>query len=81
VTESRNEPEASPAPESRAATSRQVIGAVIWSFFGVRKNRAMQDDLARIRPHQVIIVGVILAAVFVLTLLAIVRIILATATG
>jgi len=47
----------------------------------VRKNQAMQDDLARIRPHQVIIVGVILAAVFVLTLLAIVRIIIATATG
>jgi hypothetical protein len=84
------EPESKPAPsaaESDDAASKpaaplgQVITAVVWSFFGVRRNQAMRDDLARIRPHQVIIVGVILAAVFVLTLIAVVRLILANATG
>ena len=69
-----------PASEPPPASLSQIVSAVLWSFFGVRKGKAMQRDVVTIKPHQVIIVGVILAALFVLTLLAIVRIIIANAT-
>lgn len=57
----------------------QVIGAVFWSFLGVRKGNAMRRDLVTIKPHQVIIVGVVIAALFVATLLLIVRLIISGA--
>jgi len=63
------------APSPPPATLWQVIGAVFWSFFGVRKGKAMQRDAVTIRPHQVIIVGVLIAAVLVATLLMLVRVI------
>ena len=68
-------PEQHDAPVPRAASLRQVMGAVFWSFFGVRKRAAMTRDLGAIRPHQVIIVGIIFAALFVLTLVLVVRLI------
>jgi len=52
-----------------------VIGAVFWSFFGVRKGKAMERDALTIRPHQVIIVGLAIAAALVVALLVLVRII------
>jgi len=53
----------------------QVVRAVFWSFFGVRRGDAMRRDLVTIRPHQVIIVGILVAAAFVVTLLVIVHIV------
>lgn len=55
------------------------MAAVFWSFFGVRKGNAMRRDAVTIRPHQVIIVGVVFAALFVFGLLALVRVILRSA--
>ena len=48
-----------PAPAQ--ASLRQVAGAVFWSFFGVRKGKAMRDDAVSIRPHQVIVLGIVFA--------------------
>jgi hypothetical protein len=48
---------------------------VLWSFFGVRKGKAMQRDVVTIKPHQVIIVGVLIAAGVVAGLLILVRLI------
>lgn len=45
----------------------------------MRKGNAMRKDAVTIRPHQVILVGVALAAVFVATLLLVVRLILKSA--
>jgi hypothetical protein len=59
----------------RRATMREVIGAVFWSFFGIRKGDAMRRDAVTIKPHQVIVVGILLAAVLVATLLILVRMI------
>ena len=59
----------------RRATLREVAGAVFWSFFGIRKGDAMRRDAVTIRPHQVIVVGIVLAAVLVGLLLILVRII------
>ena len=62
-------------PPARPATLREVLNAVFWSFFGVRKGEAMRRDTVTIKPHQVIIVGVLCAAVVVATLLILVRLI------
>lgn len=73
-------PPAGPEPGAPPqATLRQVVSAVFWSFFGVRKGNAMRRDAVTIRPHQVIIVGVALAALFVFGLLTLVRVILRSA--
>ena len=68
-----------PAAEPRQASLIQVAGAVFWSFFGVRKSATMQQDAVTIKPLQVIIVGVVLAAVIVLALLALVQVIVRSA--
>ena len=72
-------PAETPPPAPRNATFLQVVGAVFWSFFGVRKGSAMSRDTVTIKPQHVIIVGVLLAAVLVLVLLGIVRIIIRSA--
>jgi len=70
----------SSSPDSLpAAPLRQVVGAVFWSFFGVRKRAAMTTDVSRIRPWQVILIGLVFAALFVGTLITIVRIVVASA--
>lgn len=61
------------------ASLLQVIGAVFWSFFGVRKGNAMRRDMVTMKPHQVIIVGILIGVLFVATLLFIVRLIVAGA--
>jgi len=53
----------------------QTVLAVVSAFFGVR--RRSDHDSVRLKPLHVIVVGVVLAALFVLTLLTIVR----TVTG
>jgi uncharacterized transporter YbjL len=68
------DPDATP-PSPRQATLRQIVSAVFWSFFGVRKGDAMQRDVVTIKPHQVIIVGILIAAGLVVALLILVRII------
>ena len=62
--------------EPKPASLRQVAGAVFWSFFGVRKGEHMQRDEMTIKPLQVIVVGVALAAVCVFALLALVQLVL-----
>jgi len=62
-------------PPPRQATLWQIVVAVFWSFFGVRKGNAMRQDLVTIKPHQVIIVGILVAAGLVVALLILVRLI------
>ncbi len=51
----------------------QTISAVLWSFFGVRKGRDHDRDMALLNPVHVVITGVVLGVLFVLTLLMIVK--------
>jgi len=62
-------------PPPRQASLWQIVSAVFWSFFGVRKGDAMQRDAVTIKPHQVIIVGILIAAGLVVALLILVRLI------
>ena len=46
--------------------------AVFWSFFGIRKRRDYDADAESLKPAQVIIAGLIGAAVFVASMLLLV---------
>ncbi|MGH8642117.1 MAG: DUF2970 domain-containing protein [Burkholderiales bacterium] len=55
------------------ATSLQVAKAVLSAFIGIRKGAAHERDAVTITPVQAIVAGVIGAAVFVLSLVMLVR--------
>ena len=65
-----------PPPEDRAERRQagflQVLGAVFWSFFGVRKKAAGERDMVIIKPVHVIVAGVLGAAILVATLVTLV---------
>ncbi len=59
-------------PDRRKASLLDTFKAVGASFFGVRGGKAHERDMASLNPVHVIVVGLVLAAVFVLTLILIV---------
>jgi hypothetical protein len=65
------------APPPGRAGFLQIVLAVFWSFFGVRKRRNLEEDMATIKPQHIIVAGVIGGMLFVLMLLGLVRLILA----
>ncbi len=56
----------------RHATPFQVAKAVFWSFLGIRKRQAHEHDAVTLKPAQVIIAGIIGAAILVLSLVGLV---------
>jgi hypothetical protein len=62
-------------PARRKAGMVQVAKAVFWSFFGVRKSRDHDRDSASITPVQVVVAGVIGAAVLVFFLVMLVHLV------
>lgn len=54
-----------------------TVKAVLWSFFGVRKKSAYEEDTQNLNPVHVIIAGIIAAVLFVLALLLLVKIVVA----
>ena len=69
--------QAQPSPEfagaPRGASFFETLKAVSWSFFGIRARRSHERDMARLNPLHVIVMGVVLAVVFVLSLITIVK--------
>jgi hypothetical protein len=59
----------------RRASFLAVAKAVFWSFFGVRKKKDYESDLSNISPVQIVIAGLIGAALFVLTLIMVVKLV------
>lgn len=66
-------------PGLKPASPLQVAKAVFWSFLGVRKRTEHEKDLAQIKPVQVVIAGLIGAAIFVLSLVLLVKFIIGRA--
>ncbi len=54
-----------------------TVKAVLWSFFGVRKNSAYEEDTQKLNPLHVIIAGVIAAVIFVVGLFLVVKLVVA----
>lgn len=61
---------------ARGSSFLQTLAAVLWSFFGVRKGRDHERDMASLNPVHVIITGVLAGALFVVSLVVLVRFIL-----
>lgn len=57
----------------RKASFGATVEAVFWSFFGVRKKSDYEQDAAQLNPVHVIVAGVIGALIFIVTLLLIVK--------
>jgi hypothetical protein len=57
----------------RKASFMATIKAVLWSFLGIRKKSAYEQDVAQLNPVHVIIAGVIAALIFIVTLIVIVK--------
>jgi hypothetical protein len=51
----------------------RAVQAVLWSFIGIRKNSAGQEDMAKLNPFHVLVVGISLALIFVVGLIALVN--------
>ena len=54
-----------------------TIKAVAWGFFGVRKNSAYQEDIAKLTPLHIIAVGLVAVMVFVVGLILLVKFVVA----
>jgi len=62
-----------PQQPQRKATPLQVARAVLSAFVGIRKRAAHEHDAVTITPLQVIVTGIVFAAIFVLSLIVLVR--------
>ena len=60
-------------PAARKGSFLQTVQAVAWSFFGVRRSVDYEKDVAKLNPVHVIVAGVLGAAIFVATLVLLVR--------
>jgi len=53
----------------------QTVKAVAWSFFGVRRRTDYESDARQLNPVAVILTGIAGAILFVLVLVAIVKLV------
>jgi hypothetical protein len=70
-----DDPQAAPPddrPMPRPAGFLRVLGAVFWSFLGIRKKAAGERDMVTIKPAHVIVAGLLAAAVLVFALILLV---------
>ena len=62
------------APQAPARSSfGQTLNAVLWGFLGIRKRRDLHTDATSINPLHLIVMGIALAALFVIGLIVLVR--------
>lgn len=50
-----------------------TVKAVLWGFLGVRRNADYQDDIAKLNPIHIMVVGVLMALLFVVALILLVN--------
>lgn len=55
-------------------TFLRYLRTVLWSFFGIRKGQGARSDARSLAPIPLAVTAIALAAVFVLTLLALARV-------
>lgn len=66
--------------DNKKPTLLDVVKSVLASFFGVQSDKNRQRDFQYGNPAQFIIVGIVLTVVFIIGMIMIVRLILASAT-
>ena len=60
-------------PHQRTGAFLRAVKAVLWSFIGLRSRAEFNKDAAQLNPIHLIAVGLVLAVLFVLGLLALVN--------
>jgi hypothetical protein len=60
-------------PHQRKFSFLRTVKAVLWSFIGLRSRAEFNKDVAQLNPIHLIAVGLVLALLFVLGLLALVK--------
>lgn len=68
----------SPLRPPGKASAVEAVKAVFWSFLGIRRRSDYDADAANLTPVQVIVTGIVAGIVFVVTILFIVKMVLAT---
>jgi hypothetical protein len=61
---------------ARAPSFLDVLGSVLASMFGVQSNRKREEDFAHGKPSQYIVIGLIMTAVFILTIWGVVSLVM-----
>jgi hypothetical protein len=61
-----------PEPQPKPSFLRSVK-LVAWSFFGVRSQQGYRDDLAKVNPLHVVLVGLVAAALLVVGLISLAK--------
>ncbi len=59
----------------------QTLKAVLWGFFGVRKGKGYQEDIANLNPVHLIIAAIIATILFVVGLVFIAKLFIGQAVG
>ena len=63
----------------RKASPSMVAKAVFWSFLGIRRKKDHEADAVRLTPVQIIVAGLVGAALFVTSLILLVKFIISRA--
>ncbi|MGJ7582552.1 DUF2970 domain-containing protein [Variovorax sp. RHLX14] len=66
------------ATPPRKGSLLRTIKAVAWGFFGVRKESAYAEDIARLTPLHIVAVGLVGGILFVIGLIMLVKFVVAT---
>lgn len=66
---------------ARKGSVIRTVQAVLWSFFGVRKNTDYQQDIEKLNPFHILGVGLAAVFLFVLGLIALVNWVVVSPTG
>ena len=61
------------SPTSRQPGLLYTLRAVLWGFLGVRRKSDYQQDLVKLNPLHLVLVGVLVAFAFVAGLMLLVR--------
>lgn len=62
-----------PSPVQRKGSLLQTMGAVAWSFFGVRRRADWAADVQKLNPVHVVVAGIVGALLFIAALVLLVR--------
>ena len=53
----------------------QAAKTIFWAFFGVRRRKHSESDIAKLTPAQIVVAGILGGVMFVLVLVFVVRIV------
>lgn len=66
------------AKPPRKGSLLRTIKAVAWGFFGVRKESAYAEDIVKLTPLHILVVGLVSGILFVIGLIVLVKFVVAT---